>query len=99
VSINSFLPAGCSSCGLSNAGSRIIGGSTTSQNQYPWLVGLLNGTSNTPFCGGSILTNNIILTAAHCCKAMDLSRFTFRVVGGEFDTSVASGSEVMNEER
>ncbi|KAL0901256.1 hypothetical protein ABMA27_006548 [Loxostege sticticalis] len=47
---------------------RIVGGSLTTINQYPEMVQLLRGSGNNfqQDCGGSILNNRAILTAAHC---------------------------------
>ena len=36
------------------------------QNEYPWQVALKATGSSYPFCGGSIITNMMVLTAAHC---------------------------------
>ncbi|KAJ8982608.1 hypothetical protein NQ317_005080 [Molorchus minor] len=46
---------------------RIIGGDEASPHQFPYQVGLYcNSASGTTFCGGSLVSNNYILTAAHC---------------------------------
>lgn len=50
---------------------RIVGGSVTTINQYPYAVAMLHnqrGWSNvyTQWCGGTILTSRTILSAAHC---------------------------------
>jgi len=53
-------------CGIEGPPSKnkIVGGDETAHNQWPWQVGLLiDGHS---FCGGSIISENYILTAAHC---------------------------------
>ncbi|KAJ8918128.1 hypothetical protein NQ315_011585 [Exocentrus adspersus] len=43
---------------------RIIGGSEVTRNSRPYQVALfINGRS---FCGGSLITRNFVLTAAHC---------------------------------
>ena len=70
-----------------NGPSRIIGGQETDVNEYPWQVGLLFSTfsDKTPGCGGSIISNRHILTAAHCTAGQTTS--TLRVLLGEHDTS------------
>lgn len=52
-----------------NAPQRIIGGSLTTINQYPFAVVLLYSSTQTTFsqrCGGSILNQRSVLSAAHC---------------------------------
>ncbi|KAF5298018.1 hypothetical protein FQR65_LT09829 [Abscondita terminalis] len=44
---------------------RIVGGQPASILAYPYQVSL-RSTSNSHFCGGSIISNKWILTAAHC---------------------------------
>ena len=46
---------------------RIVGGSTATAGQFPYQAGLdrLGG----HWCGGSIINNNHVLTAAHCVEA------------------------------
>ncbi|MEV3991782.1 serine protease [Streptomyces sp. NPDC049837] len=38
----------------------VVGGTTAAQGEFPWMVRLSMG------CGGSLLTQQIVLTAAHC---------------------------------
>merc|ERR1719422_1137730 len=54
-------------CGLANKGkNRIVGGVVTEANEYPWQVGLVNTQGKTPFCGGTLISSQHVLTAAHC---------------------------------
>lgn len=45
---------------------RIVGGYETSIEQHPWQVSLIDGASHS--CGGSIIGNQWVLTAAHCTQ-------------------------------
>lgn len=45
---------------------RIVGGQPADKNEYPWQVALKRTGSRKPFCGGSILSSDTVLTAAHC---------------------------------
>ncbi|XP_075168764.1 trypsin-7-like [Haematobia irritans] len=61
-----------------NQDGRIVGGQVTSILNYPYIVSLQYQKSH--ICGGSILTSNIILTAAHCIdNPQDVNAFQVRV--------------------
>lgn len=52
---------------------RIVGGNTTTIAQHPWQAALVFDPAKKPgndfqrqFCGGSLITTRIVLTAAHC---------------------------------
>ncbi|KAL1417974.1 hypothetical protein MTO96_005961 [Rhipicephalus appendiculatus] len=58
------------SCGLSVPEGRIIHGKVTSKSHAPWIVLVLRmvGHAEAYCCGGSIITRNVVLTAAHCAQ-------------------------------
>ncbi|GMI14734.1 hypothetical protein TrLO_g4315 [Triparma laevis f. longispina] len=47
-----------------NHHSRIVGGSTADEDDYPWMVSLQQTWGH--FCGGSLISSQWVLTAAHC---------------------------------
>lgn len=54
-------------CGTKNGNQdqeRIVGGQNATPNEWPWIVVLFNGQRQ--FCGGSLIDDRHILTAAHC---------------------------------
>jgi len=55
-------------CGKANKIQKIVGGQTTEENEYPWQVGI-SGEGSDPFCGGSLISNKHVLTAAHCAQS------------------------------
>jgi chymotrypsin len=53
----------------SNRNSRIVGGNIASPHQFPYQVALLvflSSAGGTVLCGGSLVNNRMVLTAAHC---------------------------------
>ncbi|OQR69116.1 proclotting enzyme-like [Tropilaelaps mercedesae] len=79
-------------CGRRTA-SRIIGGRTAEKNDFPWAVALVgqpgNG-SGLQFCGGTLITDRHVVTAAHC--VIGLSTLDFRVHAGHVDLDDAADS-------
>ncbi|XP_063864376.1 clumping factor A-like isoform X3 [Scylla paramamosain] len=58
-----FQKSACN-CGLRFA-TKVVGGSPSSINENPWIVGLIDR-SNFLFCAGTLITDRYIVTAAHC---------------------------------
>ena len=58
-----------SECGGSIS-ERVIGGQDAKRENYPWLVRLLvtQDGKDQFFCGGSLISETLILTAAHCIE-------------------------------
>ncbi|GJQ80523.1 hypothetical protein Trydic_g12414 [Trypoxylus dichotomus] len=62
-----------------NGNWKVVGGSTATSGAYPFIVSL-RSSSNSHFCGGSILSEQWILSAAHCLVSISASSIT-AVVG------------------
>ena len=75
---------GSCNCGQVNRAQRIVGGVETEVNEYPWQVGLVSGSGTVPWCGGSLLSDRHVLTAAHCTAGSSIS--SIRVLVGEHNT-------------
>ncbi|KAM7234945.1 hypothetical protein CapIbe_013765 [Capra ibex] len=90
----STLVAGALSCGVPTYPpqlSRVVGGEDARPNSWPWQVSLQYSSSGQwrHTCGGSLIEQNWVLTAAHCIS----SSRTYRVVVGRQSLSTAeSGS-------
>lgn len=58
----------CLECGVANRMERIVGGWVTNVNEYPWVVALT--AKGRFYCGGTIINDLYILTAAHCVRSV-----------------------------
>ncbi|XP_047241333.1 serine protease 27-like [Girardinichthys multiradiatus] len=60
-----------SECGRVITKNRIIGGQDADPGMWPWQASLQQ--FGFPFCGGSLITNEWVLTAAHCISRDDIN--------------------------
>ncbi|CAG4979000.1 unnamed protein product [Parnassius apollo] len=75
---------------------RIVGGHNAELNEWPWIVALFNG--GRQFCGGSLIDDRHILSAAHCVAHMtswDVARLTARLG----DHNIRTNTETQHIER
>lgn len=72
-------------CGLKPANTRIVGGQPTEKFANPWVAALkaISGEDKLPFCGGTLINDLYVLTAAHC--VYNYAPHEFRVVIGAYD--------------
>ncbi|CAH1636853.1 unnamed protein product [Spodoptera littoralis] len=78
------------------SGSRIVGGSPSALGAFPYQAGLLAsyfGIDGTGVCGGSLVSANRVLTAAHCWYDGEVQAFMFTVVLGS-TTLFAGGTRI-----
>ncbi len=60
-----------------NVITRIIAGTETGIHEYPWMVSLQLGGNH--FCGATLISEDWILTAAHCVEFGFIGNFMERV--------------------
>ncbi|XP_021915461.1 venom protease-like isoform X2 [Zootermopsis nevadensis] len=82
-------------CGVSTAaGKRVASGEPADPEGWPWMVALLTG-KGVHFCGGVLITDLHVLTAAHCVHYRDnLEPITARL--GEYDLSRFNETRAQN---
>ncbi|XP_029142773.1 ovochymase-2-like, partial [Protobothrops mucrosquamatus] len=81
---------GSDSWGFYSHFARIVGGSQVQQGSHPWQVSLKR--SNHHFCGGTLVSTQWVITAAHCVVSRSLLRL-LTVTAGEHDLSLKDEEE------
>ena len=71
-------------CGKRATGTRIVAGQDVEIKKWPWQAMILRKNGflwhDSQFCGGSLLNNEWVVTAAHCVKGRDRSDIKIRFV-------------------
>jgi secreted trypsin-like serine protease len=74
---------------LATESAEVIGGSPAAVGAWPWQAEIRVGGSH--YCGGSLLSPDWVLTAAHCLSGVALTSFS--VVLGEHHLTTSDGAE------
>jgi len=71
VKLNLDNSDGSENCGIkpNQIGAQIVGGEEAGPYSLPWQVALVPPYSSSPFCGGTLISDRHVLTAAHCTGA------------------------------
>ncbi|XP_071953688.1 uncharacterized protein [Antedon mediterranea] len=82
-------------CGVKMATSginaRIIGGTSAKRGSWPWQVQLILKGGGGHYCGGTLISEDYVISAAHCFTRYTKELFTVRL--GEHDQGINEGSE------
>ncbi|KAJ8276411.1 hypothetical protein COCON_G00081630 [Conger conger] len=70
---------------------RVVGGTVVTHGEIPWQVALMDKHTRIGFCGGSILSDKWVITAAHCLLEGKTNSIFIRV--GEHNVHKKDGSE------
>ncbi|XP_028818921.1 transmembrane protease serine 4a isoform X2 [Denticeps clupeoides] len=88
----SVVTLSCSDCGAPTAQDRIVGGTDTIIQHWPWQVSLQQLGQHV--CGGSIVSPFWIVTAAHCFSGSRKEVSRWRVISGTTYMTTLGGSSV-----
>uniref|UniRef100_A0A8C8SF58 Peptidase S1 domain-containing protein n=1 Tax=Pelusios castaneus TaxID=367368 RepID=A0A8C8SF58_9SAUR len=77
-----------STCGQSMATSRIVGGQNAQNGEWPWQASIRYRGSH--ICGGSLITEQWVVSAAHCFNCLDPSDYSISL--GEFQLDIQSAN-------
>ncbi|CAF1141948.1 unnamed protein product [Rotaria sordida] len=78
----------CGRQAINPSNHRIVGGVEATAHSWPWIVSLQSGGH---FCGGTLIDNRHVLTAAHCIRSTN-----FRVIAGLHRRTDVNGPRSQN---
>ncbi|XP_063586133.1 proclotting enzyme-like isoform X1 [Penaeus indicus] len=85
-------PSQSRGCGLiaKRPPTRIVGGKDADPQEWPWMAALMRDGASS-YCGGVLITDRHILTAAHCVDGFDQNTITVRLGEYTFDLADDTG--------
>ncbi|XP_038565935.1 transmembrane protease serine 9-like isoform X2 [Micropterus salmoides] len=78
ISCPTTPPTAAQVCGQPKLNTRIVGGQVASAGSWPWQASLQTSTGF-HFCGGTLINNDWVMTAAQCCSSSGVSTSTLVV--------------------
>ncbi|XP_074534840.1 transmembrane protease serine 4a [Halichoeres trimaculatus] len=88
----SVVSLSCSDCGMTGSQDRVVGGLDASIEDWPWQVSLQQNGQHT--CGGSLVSPQWIVTAAHCFAGSKKELSGWKVVSGKTYLGTLGGASV-----
>ncbi|ROT85353.1 prophenoloxidase activating enzyme [Penaeus vannamei] len=85
-------PSQSRGCGLiaKRPPTRIVGGKDADPQEWPWMAALMRDGASS-YCGGVLITDSHVLTAAHCVDGFDRNTITVRLGEYTFDRADDTG--------
>lgn len=68
-----------STCGIPAVHKRIIGGNEAEPNKWAWMVALVRRDTGEHYCGGALISNRYVISAAHCTEGLKAHNITIRL--------------------
>ncbi|KAK8756989.1 hypothetical protein V5799_000309 [Amblyomma americanum] len=66
-------------CGTPAVHKRIIGGNEAEPNKWAWMAALMRRETGEHYCGGALISNRYVITAAHCTEGLKANNITIRL--------------------
>ncbi|XP_072376127.1 phenoloxidase-activating enzyme 1-like [Diabrotica undecimpunctata] len=87
-------------CGVVSTGSRITNGQTAGLNEYPWMALIFYNSSDGIIdfrCGGSVINDRYVLTAAHCVSDPSV-QVPIDILDGQLTQEIDTGIGIRQED-
>ncbi|KAK7134261.1 hypothetical protein R3I93_017618 [Phoxinus phoxinus] len=83
-------------CGVAPINTRIVGGTDAPAGNWPWQVSIhfKDNFNNGHICGGTLISNQWVMTAAHCIASTNINSWTLYLGRQTQSTSDANSNEV-----
>lgn len=82
----------CDCGGVMRETNRIVNGADSNPNEIPWQIGVTRAGQRVPFCGGTLISSQYVMTAAHCIQNTKPS--DIEVILGEHDITTTRDSAI-----